>query len=398
MSTVLIIPEKDEGTAPLFVAEQGLRANKVKAVFIVDGWSSDDTHKRLSEALPEFKSRFPGKRVELFQSELRETGKGGAMITGMRHALAAGFKRIAFLDGDISSCTPRWCQLLIEGLTEHGAAMARGTFDRSPLDAQITRHITRPLMAVYFPEGRAIQQPLGGELALTEELARFLLDGQPIAPPHSWGIDTFLTVNTALGGFPIVEVYLTQKTHDKKSLTALRIMLIECFDEMCKQIAYHKRQQAIPEPEEELVTVLSKDDGPERVGEDVRTLQYTDPMEQMKRSFTFFRGMREPATRLKELGVPKAERDLVCALFNETHFRTRSAELDARTWVPLVDQLARGYIEQGFSAVYHDAIFACWQLRALAFALHETESFEKAEEHTERQAEYAYEYGARYRS
>lgn len=397
MSTVLIIPEKNEGTHPLFVAEEGLKSDRVKAVYLVDGWSTDDTHKRLSEALPEFRSRFPGKRADLYQSDLRESGKGGAMVTGMKRALAAGFKRLIFLDGDIASVTPRWPELLLDGLTVHRAAMARGYFDRSPLDAQITRHITRPLMALYFPEGRAIQQPLGGELSLTEELARYLLDEQPIAPPHTWGIDTFLTVNTVVGGFPVAEVYLTQKTHQKKSLTELRIMLVECFDEMCKQIAYHQRQRGVPTPDGGIVELLSKQDGPERIGEDVRTMIYTDKDEQMKGAFTFFRGMRQPAARLAALGLDKDQRSLICSLFNETEFRKRSTELDGSTWVPLLDQLARGYIAEGFSPVYHDVIFACWQLRGLAFSLHEASSFETAEDQTEQQAEQAYAYGSRYR-
>jgi glucosyl-3-phosphoglycerate synthase len=395
MSTVLIIPEKNEGQNPIFVAEQGLKAQGVEAVYILDGWSTDDTYERLKRALPELRGRFPNKRVELLRSRLRETGKGGAMVTGMERALADGFERILFMDGDITSVTPQWCELLLKGL--QGAAMARGYFDRSPLDAQITRHITRPLMAIYFPEGRAIQQPLGGEVAITAELARHLLEGAGIAPPHNWGIDTFLTVNTVVGGFPVVEVYLTQKTHKRKSLTELRAMLAECFDELCKQIAFHGRLGGVPDAEME-ATVLPEEEAPERIGEDVRTQRYVDPEEQMGRFFTYVHGLRRPEMRLGELGLSQDLRDLVLELFDEARFRERSAKLDIRSWVELVDQLARGYIKRDFSCVYHDVIFACWQLRALAFAVHEAQSFEAAEENTRRQAEYAYEYGARYRS
>ncbi|MFQ5795824.1 MAG: hypothetical protein ACE5JP_12330 [Candidatus Bipolaricaulia bacterium] len=246
-----------------------------------------------------------------------------------------------------------------------------------------------------------MQQPLGGELALTAELAHFLL-GQPIAPPHHFGIDTFLTVNTVLGGFPVVEVYLTQKTHNKKGFTELRGMVLECFDELCKQIAFHGRHRRMPVEVEKgtLVTALSKERAPERIGEDVRTLQYVNLDEQLEHCFTFVRGLGELLeARLGELGVSEAEQALVLALCDEDEegFHKRSAELNARRWVPLVDQLARGYIERGFSPVYHDAIFVCWQLRALSFALHEAQNFEAAEENTDGQARYAYEYGARYR-
>jgi hypothetical protein len=394
MATVLIIPEKNEGQNPIFVAEQGLKAQGVDAVYIIDGWSTDDTFDRLKSALPELKERFPQKRVELLRSELRETGKGGAMVTGMERALTEGFEQILFLDGDITSVTPKWCELLLKGL--RGAAMARGYFDRSPLDAQITRHITRPLIAIYFPEGRAIQQPLGGEVALTAELARYLLEDTGSAPPHNWGIDTFITVNTVVGGFPVVEVYLTQKTHKKKSLTELRAMLAECFDELCKQIAFHRRLEGVPETDETNVKVVCEG-APERIGEDVRTQRYVDPEEQMERFFTFVHGLRQPQERLRELGLSEEQLALVLELFDERNFRKRSTEMDHITWVALIDRLARGYIERGFSCVYHDVIFACWQLRALAFAINEAQSFETAEESTQRQADYAYQYGARYR-
>ena len=397
MATVLIIPEKNEGQRPLFVAEQGLRSGQIEAVFIVDGWSTDDTYERLQEGLPSLQRLYPKARIELLRSRLRETGKGSAMVTGIQHALQNGFKQILFLDGDIASVTPRWVNFLLDSLKKHRAAMARGYFDRSSLDAQITRHITRPLMAIYFPEGRDIQQPLGGELALTTELASYLLEEAPTAPPHHWGIDTFLTVNTVVGGFPVVEVYLTQKVHKKKSLTELRTMLVECFDEMCKQIAFHGRLERVPEPKASLVKVLPKENALERVGGDVRTLRYVDLEEQRERFFTFVRGLRQPKTRLKELGLSKDQRSLVLALFDRKQFDTCSAALNAETWVALLDQLVRGYIQRGFSPVYHDVIFACWTVRALAFAHHEAHSFEAAEEATERQAEYAYRYAARYR-
>lgn len=397
MFSVLIIPEQNEGRHPLFVAEQGLRSGRVKAVFIVDGWSTDGTFATLQEGLPELRRLYPEAQIEVIRSELRETGKGGAMVTGMKYALTNGFRNVVFLDGDITSVTPHWITLLLENMERHRASMARGYFDRSTPDAQITRHITRPLMAIYFPEGRQIQQPLGGELVLTSELASHLLREAPTAPPHHWGIDTFLTVNTVAGGFSIVEVYLTQKVHKKKSLTELRAMLVECFDEMCKEIAFHGRCHAVPDPQASLVRVMPKENVIERVGGDVRSLQYADLKEQRERFFTFVRGIRQPKTRLRELGLSREERDLALSLFDRRRFDEESSTLNGELWVSLVDRLARGYIERGFSSIYHDVIFACWTLRALSFAHHEAECFEVGEEATERQAEYAFQYGARYR-
>ncbi|MFQ5875933.1 MAG: glycosyltransferase, partial [Dehalococcoidia bacterium] len=194
MPNVLIVPEKNEGRRPLLVIEEGLKAASVDEVLVVDGWSTDDTVALLSEQLPGLEEKY-GKWIKLIRSELRNTGKGGAMITGIEQALADGHDRIIFLDADITSMTSKWCDVLVEGVDRYNVAMTRGYFDRSPFDAQITRHVTRPLISLFFPEGREINQPLGGELCLTAELARYLLDCG-IAPTHTWGIDTFLIINT----------------------------------------------------------------------------------------------------------------------------------------------------------------------------------------------------------
>lgn len=396
MSTVLIIPEKNEGRAPLFVAEAGLKSTRVEAIYFVDGWSTDDTFAQLTASAVEMTQRY-GKRVATLRSEIRETGKGGAMATGLRRALQDGFSHILFLDGDISSVTPQWCDLLADGLTQHDAAMTRGYFDRSPLDAQITRHITRPLLALYFPEGIEVQQPLGGELGLTAQLANHLVNG-PIAPPHTWGIDTFLTVNALAGGFPVLEIYLTQKTHTKKALSELRGMIIECFDEMVKEIYFHGRHRRVPANARSLVRLLPRDQAPPRIGEDVRTQRYVDLEAQVANLFAYARTVPHVAERLAELGVDDAARRLILSLLEERDFRERSRALNAQTWIPLLDAVVRGYLEKRFASAYHDLIFLVWQLRATAFALNEATSFEAAEAQTAQQARYAYEYGEKYRT
>ncbi|MFQ5838421.1 MAG: glycosyltransferase, partial [Thermoplasmata archaeon] len=234
MTNVLIVPEKNEGSSPLRVVEEGLKSGSIDEVYVIDGWSTDNTVSLLNEALPRL-ARDYGKGVELHRSKLRNTGKGGAMVTGMEIALSAGHSRIAFADSDISSITSRWFDYLVSGIDQYDADMTRGYFDRSSFDAQITRHITVPAINMFFPEGRGINQPLGGELCMRDSFVRYLLN-HPLAPPHTWGIDTFITVTALVGGFKIVELYLSQKLHKGKKLSELEDMLQECFDEMARLI------------------------------------------------------------------------------------------------------------------------------------------------------------------
>jgi hypothetical protein len=401
MSNVLILPEKNEGQRPLLVIEEGLKAASVDEVLVVDGWSTDDTVPLLSEQLPGLEEKY-GKRVKLIRSELRNTGKGGAMVSGIKQALADGHDRIIFLDADITSMTNKWCDVLVEGIDKYGIAMTRGYFDRSPFDAQITRHVTRPLINLFFPEGQAVNQPLGGELCLTAELARYLLDCG-IAPPHTWGIDTFLIINTLVGGHRVAELYLTQKTHTKKSMDELKTMFIECFDEAVKQVHFHGRHRVVPTDVESLVQVLPPSASEiERVGEDVRTLVYVDLDEQIESFFAFVGQLRDSARLMGELGLSATDVTLLLELFGaradasarlSTSFQEQSGRLGIEEWIPILDSLARGYVAQRFSARYHDLLFAIWKLRTLTFCLNEAHSFEEAEENTRKQAAYAFQYG-----
>jgi hypothetical protein len=401
VSNVLIVPEKNEGQRPLLVIEEGLKAPSVDEVLIVDGWSTDGTVELLGERLPDLEEKYR-KRVKLIRDELRNAGKGAGMVTGIKRALADGHDRIIFLDADIISMTSKWCDVLIEGIEKYDVAMTRGYFDRSAFDAQITRHITRTLISMFFPEGRRINQPLGGEFCMTADLARYLLDCG-IAPPCTWGIDTFFTINTLVGGYRVAELYLTQKTHNKKDMDELKTMFIECFDEAVKEVHFHGRDQGVPADTESLVRVLPPlTTEIERVGEDVRTLVYVDLDEQIETFFAFVEQLEESRRLMEELGIPATDVELLLALFSADAdasassgrgFRELSKNLDIETWVGLLENLARGYIARRFSRRYHDLLFAIWKLRTLTFCLNEARDFEEAEENTQRQAAYAFQYG-----
>jgi len=393
MSNVLIVPEKNEGKRPLLVIEEGLKSDSVDEVLVVDGWSTDDTVKLLEEQIPALEEKY-SKRVKLLHDELRNAGKGAGMVTGIKQALASGHDRIIFLDADITSMTSKWCDVLLEGIERYNVSMTRGYFDRSPFDAQITRNITRPLISMFFPEGREVSQPLGGELCLTADLARHLLDCG-IAPPCTWGIDTFFTINTLTGGYRIAELYLTQKTHKKKSMDQLKTMFIECFDEAAHQVHFHGRDKQVPSGVESLVeTVPRLASDIERVGEDVRTLVYVDLDAQIGSFFASVNHLEDTAELMGGLGISAEDATLLQELFTaKANFRERSVELGIKEWIRILNSFARGYTTQRFSSRYHDLLFAIWKLRTLTFCLNEARSFEEAEESTRRQAAYAFQYG-----
>jgi len=145
MTNVLIVPERNERLKPLNVVERGLKSKNIDEVYIVDGWSTDGTVPLLKRQVLKLQKKYK-KKVKIFYSELRNTGKGGAMITAMKRALKDNHSKILFLDADITSSTPEWCDALVEGIDKNNVDMCRGYFDRAPHNAQITRHITTPLI------------------------------------------------------------------------------------------------------------------------------------------------------------------------------------------------------------------------------------------------------------
>ncbi len=391
MTNVLIVPEKNEQSSPLGVVEEGLRSRLVDAVYVVDGWSTDDTFETLEEALPSLAKKY-GKSIELHRSRLRNTGKGGAMVTGMEIAMSECHSNVAFVDADVSSVTSDWFDYMIDGVGRYDADMCRGYFDRSPFDAQITRHITIPAINMFFPEGRGISQPLGGELCMKDSFVRHLLE-YPLSPPHTWGIDTFITVTALVGGFKVVELYLSQKLHKGKKLSDLNEMLLECFDEMAKLIRFHARDEDVPvHPQPRVITIPQSESGIERVGPDVRTLAYTDPDAEVESLLQAINRWPVDLGPMRELGFSAADKALLTRLLeNPSILRTEGGLMDAMMWVRMLETLFRGYIDRQFSGRYAPIIATMWRLRALAFYLNEAPSFEEAEENTKRQADYAFE-------
>jgi hypothetical protein len=399
MTNVLIVPERNEKLKPLNVVERGLKSENVDKVYVVDGWSTDGTAPLLKRKIPRLQKKYK-KKIQIFYSDLRNVGKGGAMVTGMKRALKDNHSKILFLDSDIASLTPEWCDLLIEGIDKNNVDMCRGYFDRAPLDAQITRHVTRPLINMFFPEGRGINQPLGGDLCLTKELTKYLVEHM-IAPPHTWGIDTFLTIMTLGGKFKIAEQHLAQKGYNKKSAVWLRPVSIECFDEAAKLIYYKKRYLKIPKFKESLVKQLPYSSKIKRIGTDVRKVEYINLDYEIEmflgRVKNLIANGQITSTRINNVSLSKFEDSTLILDLLRTKsiddFKEKSKFLTRNEWIRILNTLVRKFIHFNFAKTYYELFYVLWELRSLSFCLNEAKTFKEAEENTRKQAELAFTFG-----
>lgn len=189
-------------------------------------------------------------------------GKGDGMNTAIREAAEAGVDRLHFYDADISNFDASWIDGA-ERAADRGFAVVRHRFPRSSTDAMITWMITRPSLAMIFPDSvlPRIGQPLGGEMLITEPVVRELASNPDVIRRSDWGIDTVITHATAALGYPMYEHNIPGgKRHTLYgSLEELEDMVVECLDAVCSL------QGLIPPPD-----LVFEADPPAPVPEDLK--------------------------------------------------------------------------------------------------------------------------------
>jgi len=233
--SLVVFPFKNENPEVLLknikIALSHPRVGEVLCV----GAEEDVCFHSVAQAIPTLISEF-GKPVKVMLQErigkLRP-GKGDGMNTGLRYFVEkTSRERIHFYDADLLSFTPQWITKAEEA-ADLGYQVVRHYFPRASTDGMITWFITRPGFAILWPRSELprIQQPLGGELLLTREVAEKFVEDPRIQNQSDWGIDTLYTFGTVAWGYSIYETYMAVgKLHKLYgTLADLRTMLVECF-------------------------------------------------------------------------------------------------------------------------------------------------------------------------
>ncbi|UCH72011.1 MAG: hypothetical protein JSW62_00220 [Thermoplasmatales archaeon] len=362
----LLVISKNEGLNPISIAEQAIESDAVDKVIISDG-SNKETFRRI-------KSK-ETKNIEIiYEKEFvktNEIGKGIGMINGSLAAIKQGYDRIGFIDGDIYNPNiGKWFDFLF-GSIEDGVDVVKAAFSRNPADGQITRHITKPLIAMFLPNAWEIDQPLGGEFALKKDVVKDLfLKG--ISPPYGWGIDTFITMKSLMYGHTVGEIYLGQKMHGKKTLTNLRKMFIECFQEAIRMIHYFYNL-----PVRKKIKPIAKIASP--FDKDVCFDEtYMDIKKEVEHSLNDFKLMKKMDIPHDDLFYDIKTVDDFDAFYKKTQ------SVNVNIWVETLYWFVKKY-----TPTYINQYYLRWKIRALGFCLHEINTVEQAEKRTEFQAKAA---------
>ncbi len=148
-----------EGIARFFPRLRGV-------VAIVDGGSSDETVAAASSfTLPSNVRRI----VTTYQGM---QGKGSAVRAIFEMARTMHAQLIIVLEADLQTLTPEWIQKLAYPIVTKQFALALPSYVRPIPDGAVTDLIAFPLTRMLY--GTEIRQPMGGEFALSAELAAYL--------------------------------------------------------------------------------------------------------------------------------------------------------------------------------------------------------------------------------
>ncbi len=180
-----VVTQADRGLAAIFPARECVIVN-------VDGDSDDGTPNA-------FLATPTTCHKECIILRDRPGGKGTNLIRFFRYCLEHNVNAVALLDADVCTITPSWVEALTAPLIQGGADFVVPIYKRSRFRGAATNHFAYPLVYGWF--GLDIRQPIGGEFGLSKSFIAYLLE-QPI--PESvlgYGIDMFMSLHAAGGGF-----------------------------------------------------------------------------------------------------------------------------------------------------------------------------------------------------
>ena len=178
-------------------------------IVIADGGSTDDTR----EVAKEFQIKpWQEKIVSIYRGP---GGKGTALRSVFEAAARLKVKALAVVDSDLRSITPDWVEHLLDPVLSKGYQFVAPVYLRHKYDGTITNNIVYNLTRALY--GKRIRQPIGGDFALSRDLAKFYAEQDVWETDVArYGIDIWMTTNAITQDFRICQSNLGVKIHDAK--------------------------------------------------------------------------------------------------------------------------------------------------------------------------------------
>ncbi|HBF42299.1 MAG TPA: glycosyl transferase family 2 [Desulfobacteraceae bacterium] len=183
--------------------------NQRSVIFVADGGSTDDTR----EVAKEFQIKpWQEKIISIYRGP---GGKGTALRSVFEAANRLKVRACAMVDSDLRSITSDWVQDLLDPILSRDFQFVSPVYLRHKYDGTITNNIVYNLTRALY--GKRIRQPIGGDFAISREVARFYIE-QDVwdTDVAHFGIDIWMTTNAITQGFRICQSNLGVKIHDAK--------------------------------------------------------------------------------------------------------------------------------------------------------------------------------------
>ncbi|HEX9822193.1 MAG TPA: glycosyl transferase family 2 [Methylomirabilota bacterium] len=187
------------------------------AVVVADAGSSDATRERVAAGpLPAaiVQHEAPaGERVAVPFHGV--PGRGAALRAAFTAAQRLRARALVLIEADVVSATPEWIERLAGPVLGDKADFVAAAYARHRYAGTISRLVLGPLIRALY--GRRLQQPFGGQQALSARLVEHLL----IHPKWSWTghdvSDLWITGTAIADGFVVWEAWLGR--HEVRSHT-----------------------------------------------------------------------------------------------------------------------------------------------------------------------------------
>ena len=222
---VIGIPSlNEESTISSVVSAIDLGLSKMSNVKAVIINADNDSKDRTKEAFLGTKTLSPKKYINSGKSRI---GKGHNMLNVLRIAAKMDADCI-FFDADLRSIRSDWVLKYIKAL-ESGFDFVSPSYMRSKNAATVTNQLMYPIFKGIL--GADIRQPIGGDIALSKSLVKFILQQLETNPPSfditGFGIDAYISCSALAHKGKICNVNLGKKVHKpkdpSKELTAILI-------------------------------------------------------------------------------------------------------------------------------------------------------------------------------
>jgi glycosyltransferase involved in cell wall biosynthesis len=133
------------------------------------------------------------------------SGKGNNLRNLFQRSLELGAKGIVVFDADVQSITPKWIRNLAEPLF-NGYDFVAPVYVRHRNEWTVSSNILYPMTRCLY--GRRVREPMGGDFAISGNLAKMLIHETWEPYATGFGVNTWIATFAVVSGLPICQAFL----------------------------------------------------------------------------------------------------------------------------------------------------------------------------------------------